>query len=330
MRYFRVLTISLCFHLLLGLLLSLLPEPPHIQTHQPTFVELLEKPELPRRPHQEPRDEKQFVRHVEVPERLRTEKRRDARFASDEERYVLEEQKARLNDLTVNRAASASASSTAESRTKMMERRALASRHKTKSKMDFSPESPLERAREELLKGGAQPSDVKVGGLRGRAVNGADESAPLIPSFAGIERGFSTLGEQLPDDIKFGDFTALNTDRHLYYTFYARMEEKIRNRWVSYARAAVYNLPNDPHHYTGKDNWITKLEVILDPKGRFVRAILHESSGIQSLDAAPVQAFKDAGQFPNPPAEMIKTDGAIHIYYAFNVTMTPSHFADKD
>jgi TonB family protein len=138
-------------------------------------------------------------------------------------------------------------------------------------------------------------------------------------SFGGVEAGVSTFGEAAPSDVRFGDFTALNTDRNLFYSFYARMEEKIRHRWVDYARAAIYNLPSDPRRQTGKDAWVTKLEVVLDREGRFVRAILHESSGIGSLDSAPVQAFKEAHQFPNPPLDLVKSDGTIRIYYAFNV-----------
>ena len=142
-----------------------------------------------------------------------------------------------------------------------------------------------------------------------------------MPNFGLAERGVSTLGERLPDDIKFGDFTALNTDRHLFYTFYARIEEKVRHRWVTYAKAALYNLPPDATRARAGSDFTTTLEVVLDRAGNFRQAILHDSSGVRSLDNAPVQAFRDARQFPNPPVEMIKDDGTIRVFYAFNVSL---------
>ena len=44
------------------------------------------------------------------------------------------------------------------------------------------------------------------------------------------EQGPSTVGEALPTDIALGSFTALNTDRFRYYSFYARIEELVRFR----------------------------------------------------------------------------------------------------
>jgi TonB family protein len=325
MRYFRVLIISLLFHMALGTALVLMPVPPRLETKPQAFVDLLEQPELARRPHQNPQNEKQFVRSVEVPDRLLAKEKRDARFASEEDRTVIEEQRARETDMTMNRSSIASQQSTQQKQ----QTKKNPSRQRG-GKIDFSPESPLAKAKDELRSGITGPGDIAVGGLASKPPPPSADGQPLNPNFGGVERGVSTLGEAVPDDIKFGDFTALNTDRHLYYSFYARMEDKIRHRWVTYARAAVYNIPGDPRKLTGKDSFVTKLEVIRDPKGRFVRAILHESSGVRSLDSAPVQAFKDAREFPNPPAEMVKSDGAIHIYYAFNVNMFPGDVAGRD
>lgn len=74
-----------------------------------------------------------------------------------------------------------------------------------------------------------------------QARRGQPESQELIlPSDPRRNRGVSTTGEQLPQDIQIGDFTALNTDRFVYYTFYARIEEQIRHRWVRYVKAAIF------------------------------------------------------------------------------------------
>jgi hypothetical protein len=42
------------------------------------------------------------------------------------------------------------------------------------------------------------------------------------------DKGFSTVGEDLPKEIKVGSFTALNTDRFLFYSFYAELNFSIK------------------------------------------------------------------------------------------------------
>lgn len=291
-----------------AIFLSLLPEPPRFVSRHATYVELLDKPELPARPHQPPRAEKNFVRKVDVPEKLISREKHQARFASAEELSVIEETRARATDMTANRSNEASGPPARQRKTAAKNAR---------SKLDLRPRSALEKVQEELRKSG--DGDILLARSIKREEKTGTTAESLMPSFGGLEKGISTFGESVPDDVKFGELTALNTDRHLFYTFYARMEEKIRFRWVTYARAAVYSLGADPRKATGRDIWVTKLEVLLDRDGHYQRSILHSSSGIRSLDQAPLQAFRDAGQFPNPPQEMIKDDGLIHIYYSFSV-----------
>ena len=131
--------------------------------------------------------------------------------------------------------------------------------------------------------------------------------------------GMSTVGELLPEDLKIGNFTALNTDRFIYYTFYARVEEAIRHRWVRYVKAAIYSGQVPPSN----DSFRTRLEIVLDPKGQFINGFIHDSSGSQSLDQAPLYAFREAERIPNPPREMVQSDGTIRLHYFFQVDKTP-------
>lgn len=330
MRYIRVLILSIIIHLLLGLLISQIPSQ-RLNLKPTTFVEFLEQPELAKRPHQLPRDSKQFVRQVEIPNEIMSKEKKVAKFASEEERYVLEEQRARATDQTKNRVQNSEVrnkNSTEKNKSKQ-ENQKITHRKTTQDKLDFRPASPFDKPQELLNLNNYQNDIAGVEISQEKQNDVAQSNEPireLIPKFSDAERGVSSFGEVTPDHVKFGDFTALNTDRHLFYSFYARIEEKIRHRWVTYARAAAYNLANDPRR-SRKDNWVTKIEIVLDPKGNFLRAILHEGSGMSTLDSAPVQAFRDARQFPNPPVEMIKEDGAIHVYYAFNVNMGPGHLA---
>lgn len=315
MRYFRALTLSLAFHAIVLLAFWLLSDEAKVQIEpnkSPTVVELLESPELPRRPHQLPQEKQEFVRAAKAPPELLSKAKREKRFASEDEQYVLEERQARASGLTENRSP-AIGSKEAQHEPRLKQRKQL----------DFKPDSSIERFAEKELSAGL--GDVEVQSKRQQTAN---SNKPLdFSKFGSIERGLSTVGEQLPEDIKFGDFTALNTDRHLYYSFYSRIEEMVRGRWVSYARAVVYGLENGTERIQGRATWTTKLEIILDKDGTFTRAILHETSGSKSLDSAPVQAFRDAQQFPHPPKEMVKDDGNIHIYYAFSVNMVPRYAA---
>jgi TonB family protein len=326
MRYFRVLTLSLALHLLLALAISLLPNRDHdrLNSKQMSYVDLLETPDLPQRPKQLPRDEKPIVRSAPAPEELKTDEKKETRFSSEEEQYVLEEQKARNNGMTANRSQTAPPKNPAQ------------------KELNFAPDSALDRAREDLLEG-TSDNDIRVGRNddsenperrdqessdgKNKAADGS--KALILPGFVAAERGLSTLGNELPDDIKFGNFTALNTDRNLYYSFYARMEELIRFRWETYVKAAIFELAHNQQRVTARDKWTTKLEIVLDPSGNFERAILMESSGVRSFDNAPVQAFRDAGLFPNPPQEMVRDDGKIHVYYTFTIDVLPKYAIQK-
>jgi hypothetical protein len=148
--------------------------------------------------------------------------------------------------------------------------------------------------------------------------NAEDEAKPLHLPFDPRIAGASTFGENVPD-AQLGNFTALNTDRFTYYSFYARVEEQIRHRWVKFVRAAVYGGEVPPTNRQLE----TRLEIVLDREGRYLRSILHQTSGVKILDRAPARAFAEAQRIPHPPREMVKDDGTIRLMYAFNVEQVP-------
>lgn len=135
----------------------------------------------------------------------------------------------------------------------------------------------------------------------------------------------STIGEALPQDVSIGSFTALNTDRYVYYSFFARVEDLVRFRWESRVRGAVDSFDrNYILSVVGRNNWITSIDIWLTKDGRYHSAHILKESGIARFDQAAVQAFKEAGMFPNPPHEMVEDDGFIHLKYSFNVNFNPS------
>ena len=339
MRYFRALIISLIVHVILAVIIMILPRTSidRPKLSHPQYVDLLEKPQLPARPHQPPKDDKIFVRSAPAPAELQTKENQPKRFVSEDEQNVLEETRAEKSGLTVNRSAS---STSAKSKQAQLEKKpnsqkpeSRKAKEKPFDKIDLNPEPAMARVHREILEDG-------VNGIRVNQAKNDDQGSPdakegktgksgsrplVVPGYAGLEHGVSTFGNDAPEDVKIGNFTALNTDRQLYYSFYSRIEEAIRHRWATYVRASLYEIETGQVKARIRDRSTTRLEVLLDKNGNFVKAMMTEGSGFQPFDVAPVQAFREAGRFPNPPSEMVKDDGLIHIYYAFTVDIVPKY-----
>jgi TonB family protein len=232
----------------------------------------------------------QVVRDSEVPEKLKDDTSKEpARFMSAQQRRVLLESRARTTGLTRNG-------------------------------QTLPPNSWLNAERPQ------KPPEQSA-----RKSNDMDgyEPIPLPKPQDNLSRFFedapSTVGEQLPDDISLGQFTALNTDRFKYYSFYSRIEELIRFRWEKELADAIDHFDQKYlSSVVGKRNWVTKVEFWLKADGHFHSAHIHQESGIKRFDLAAVTAFRDARYFPNPPREMVDEDGLIRIQYAFNVRWSPS------
>lgn len=138
-----------------------------------------------------------------------------------------------------------------------------------------------------------------------------------------FENGTSTVGEVLPQDVKIGSFTALNTDRYLYYSFYARMEERIRHPWESRVQNLINSMDRATAIAASRRPWTTQVEFLLNPKGEVVKALLMKESGIPAFDQAAIRAFQEAKIFPNPPQGMLQDDGFIHVKFGFTVNFNP-------
>lgn len=138
-----------------------------------------------------------------------------------------------------------------------------------------------------------------------------------------LNQGVSTIGEALPNEVQIGSFTALNTDRYLFYSFYARIEDLIRYRWESSVERAINTIPRERFQASVNNRWVTQIEVLLNAKGNFQRVLMMKPSGLPAFDQAAAQAFAQARYFPNPPKEMVEEDGLIHLKYSFTVQFDP-------
>lgn len=142
------------------------------------------------------------------------------------------------------------------------------------------------------------------------------------PQLRQVAIGGSSISELIPGGEE-GAFTALNTDQLTYYSFFSRVNEQMRNRWVSLIRSYVNSLPREEFEKLSRAERETIVEIVLSRSGEFVRSVLHHSSKVQPLDQAAVEAFQMAAPFLNPPKGLVEDDGFIHLRYLFTVTFRP-------
>jgi TonB family protein len=292
MSILRALILSLIVHTLLVLILDkgapyFEPKPVDITT-----IDLVEKPETPvtKKLEKKSKNDRQIVRQALAPkEELKEDDSDLARFLSADKQRVRKEMQAATSGMTQNRTAG----------------------QKDPSKSEEEKLKPQRDPRKE------QAKDYDPEGI--------DIAKNLKEYAQSMQDAPSTMGDALPQDVSIGSFTALNTDRYIYYSFYARIEELVRFRWESRVRAAVDAFDrNYILSVVGRRNWITSVDIWLTKDGRYHSAHILKESGIQRFDQAAILAFKEAGMFPNPPQDMVEDDGFIHLKYSFNVSFRPS------
>lgn len=260
----------------------------------------------------------QIVRKTELPAEALLPNREDVRrrFLSESRQTVKEETQAARSGLTENRSNSELRPQTRPSQASP----AQSAQRKAKTETSHDPRRRLPEL--DTFAGGiAIPRFSREQGANEETSTNSGPGELLMPADPRRLSGVSTSGERLPEDVRIGNFTALNTDRFVYYTFYARVEEQIRHRWVRYVKAAIYGGGDVA---VGKNEFLTNIEIVLNRQGEFMRALVHQTSGSKDLDAAPILAFREARMIPNPPREMVKADGTIRLLYSFSVDNLPA------
>lgn len=158
-------------------------------------------------------------------------------------------------------------------------------------------------------------------------MNGDVATQEAIPKRNKTPLGISTLETQLSSQIKYGDFTALNTDQNLFFSFYTRIAPRIRFHWENGVDNVIESLQFKNLNIQNEKTFTTEVEVQLQPNGHYVKTAIYRSSGIAALDNAVIRSFELATPFVNPPQEMVRDDGLIHLYYSFSVHYSPSIYA---
>jgi TonB family protein len=293
MPVIRAVFLSLLFHIVLVIILSSMASNPTMKHPDVTEVDIV-SPQEQARP--KPKVEKQIVRNAFVPDKLKVQDDESlAKYLSQERQRVKKESQAALSGLTQNREGQA---------------RQDTAKQGNSGKSEKS--EALKKAQRDLAREGFKTWDP------------SRELKEMNRTTSAGSSGASTNSDYLPNTVSVGSFTALNTDRFTFYTFYARIEELVRFRWETRVQSAIDSFDRGTVMNLGNRSWNSSIEFLLTPDGRLKSALLMKPSGVKQFDQAAINAFREAGIFPNPPQEMVQEDGLIHLQFGFTVNFNPS------
>lgn len=131
------------------------------------------------------------------------------------------------------------------------------------------------------------------------------------------KREASATNDHLPE-VALGDLTQLNTIEHKFFGFYQRIRQKLEQFWGRSIQEKAQELARAGRHIASSDEFATSLRVTLDQSGKVVNVELTGASGVRELDQAAIEAFNEAGPFPNPPRGLI-IDGSVVLEWGFIV-----------
>ncbi len=131
------------------------------------------------------------------------------------------------------------------------------------------------------------------------------------------EAGRPSQTDDYLKDVEVGMQTLLSTREFVYYSYYARIKEKIRQHWEPTVRAKVNVIYKQGRTIASASDRITQVVVVLDANGTLLQVEIIGQSGVHDLDQAAVEAFQAAAPFPNPPKGIVEGDGKIRIRWDF-------------
>jgi TonB family protein len=118
-------------------------------------------------------------------------------------------------------------------------------------------------------------------------------------------------------DVQNGLQTLLSTREFIYYSYYNRIKEALRQHWEPTVREKVKIIYRQGRNIASAKDRVTQVLVTLDANGELIKVEVLTQSGVMDLDNAAVEAFRNAAPFPNPPKGMVESDGTIKIRWDF-------------
>jgi TonB family protein len=173
--------------------------------------------------------------------------------------------------------------------------------------------------------GVTEPGEVRPDGSIGQL--GANEMPR--PSGAGLPRGGApaliptsdqmarVIGGGTQDalkDVDEGEETALNSKKWRFATFFNRVKRQVSEHWHP---EEAYRRRDPTGVIYGHQNRYTELRIQLKADGHLANVGVGLPSGLEFLDEEAISAFKEAQPFPNPPHQLIESNGLITFHFGF-------------
>lgn len=148
-------------------------------------------------------------------------------------------------------------------------------------------------------------------------VTGQADARQVLPSLRPRKEMLSRLvgGGSVDkiDGVESGEFTALNSKKWKFASFFNRMKRQVAQNWHP---DTVYIRRDPTGKVYGTKDRVTVLEVSLKPNGSVAKVVVSQQSGVGFLDDEAVSAFHKAQPFPNPPSGLVNS-GSQLITFSF-------------
>jgi TonB family protein len=309
-RFWREILVSIALHIIVWSVLSLVPSPPPVST--PLTFDVI--PSRPQRAKKTSQSEKAdaVVRNSQILPENRTDSTDDpTKFLSEQTQRVKQQTRAALSGLTANRSQKAEPSSKEKGKSEAKD-----TESKKSAQSQIQDQDGLQRFFPRKIRFPDPKMAQQESEKRG---DPSSQQSRVQQQFTDL--GQSTLAEDV-QNVKVGDVTALNTDRYLYYSYFARAQELLWNEWSPHVQALMDRPPASmigglQHRFT------TTLEVWFYPNGNVHSTHIMKPSGVPELDRLAELSFQRVRVIPNPPREKIEADGLIHFQWGLTVEYDP-------
>jgi len=136
----------------------------------------------------------------------------------------------------------------------------------------------------------------------------------LLPSQQQLARAVGGGTQDALPNIDDGEETALNSKKWRFASFFNRVKRQVAEHWHP---EEVYRQRDPTGMIYGRKNRYTALRIQLNPDGRLSHVAVEQPSGLDFLDDTAIQAFKEAAPFPNPPRQLVESNGLINFGFGF-------------
>lgn len=124
----------------------------------------------------------------------------------------------------------------------------------------------------------------------------------------------AALANYIPE-VKVGNQTALKTRAHPFARYIARMHRNIHPRWGDGFLVDLERLPA-VDQFNDFKRW-TKLEIVIDRRGRVVKVGIVKPSGYLPFDVAALDVVFSASPFGAPPRAIVSYNGKVYLHWEF-------------